>query len=242
MDLVGDFAGDELFMIEGDSLLRECFSSKHLDFSFGFQVLHATYLVEKFLQKLQQRKCVFEIVFFAQNATICIPAGVDSDLHDRYLLAREAVIQHLNSVALQSSDGLRVKTFQSFESKSFEEHLINSGVYLFMCHDGAYVDQKRKALPKTSGDDGGDGDEDDDNSLSDWGSDTESESDSDGDSDEDHEVEHESQETKSKSKLREMIQWLSFDGYNVALINSLEFRDTKVLDLKFHEKPVTNCV
>lgn len=33
IDLVGDYAGKELFLVEGDSLLRLCFSDERLDFS-----------------------------------------------------------------------------------------------------------------------------------------------------------------------------------------------------------------
>lgn len=32
LDLVGDYAGKELFLVEGDSLLRECFEDSRLDF------------------------------------------------------------------------------------------------------------------------------------------------------------------------------------------------------------------
>jgi hypothetical protein len=32
IDLVGDYAGKELFLVEGDSLLRECFEDDRLDF------------------------------------------------------------------------------------------------------------------------------------------------------------------------------------------------------------------
>jgi hypothetical protein len=32
IDLVGDYAGKELFLVEGDSLLRECFEDGRLDF------------------------------------------------------------------------------------------------------------------------------------------------------------------------------------------------------------------
>jgi hypothetical protein len=32
IDLVGDYAGRELFLIEGDSLLRECFEDERIDF------------------------------------------------------------------------------------------------------------------------------------------------------------------------------------------------------------------
>ena len=32
IDLVGDYAGRELFLVEGDSLLRECFEDERIDF------------------------------------------------------------------------------------------------------------------------------------------------------------------------------------------------------------------
>ena len=32
IDLVGDYAGKELFLLEGDSLLRECFEDERIDF------------------------------------------------------------------------------------------------------------------------------------------------------------------------------------------------------------------
>jgi len=260
VDLVGDFTGDELFIIEGDSLLLHCFSNEKLDFYPGFQVLHATYLIEKFLQKLQQRKCVFEIVFFAQNARLCIPAGVHSDLHDRYLLAREAMIQHLVSVSHRSKDCLRVQRFDDFESDLLEAHLMSSGAYLFMCHDGAVAERKEGGgdgdiassddgnasddsdsaigdSDNTSGDDAnasGDDDasvdsgiaNDDGEILSDWGSDSE-ETDSD-DENAGHNWPGVDSQEGSRVELRLMIHWFVAHGYNIALINSLEFRDTKV--------------
>ena len=32
LDLVGDYAGQELFLVEGDALLLKCFSDKRIDF------------------------------------------------------------------------------------------------------------------------------------------------------------------------------------------------------------------
>ena len=34
IDLVGDYAGKELFLVEGDSLLRECFEDGRIDFNY----------------------------------------------------------------------------------------------------------------------------------------------------------------------------------------------------------------
>jgi hypothetical protein len=212
VDLVGDFAGDELFIIDGDSLLLQCFSNEKLNFDPGFQVLHATYLAEKLLQKLQQRKCVFQVVFFDQNAPLCIPLGVHSDLHDRYLLAREAIIQHLIAVRVQPSQFFQALRFDSYESDEFKAHLISSGAYLFMCHDGA-------SSPYSKDDTASDTDT----------SDSESESSSDELEDGPSKDSYVDKRGEiSRFTFRMMIYWFVEQGYNLSLINSLEFRDTKV--------------
>jgi hypothetical protein len=207
VDLVGDFVGDELFIIEGDSLLLQCFSNEKLDFNPGFQVLHATYLAEKLLQKLQQRKCFFEVVFFAENAPLCIPKGVHKDLHARYLLAREAIIQHLVSVRVQPSQFFQALRFDSYQSDEFKAHLISSGAYLFMCHDGAFSDNTASDIDSN---------------------DSESDSDSDFEDGENKGSIIDKRGEISRFKLRMMIYWFVVHGYNLALINTVEFSDTKV--------------
>lgn len=98
IDLVGDYAGNELFLLEGDSLLLECFGDEKIDFGGesllsgglpgesslnhgiysayyaldGFQLLHAVYVVERFLENLVKRKCNFHIVFFESELLTCI--------------------------------------------------------------------------------------------------------------------------------------------------------------------------
>ena len=41
VDLVGDYAGQELFLLEGDSLLLRCFSDPDLDFDSKLQILYS---------------------------------------------------------------------------------------------------------------------------------------------------------------------------------------------------------
>ncbi|KAJ5772626.1 DEAD/DEAH box helicase, partial [Penicillium odoratum] len=215
VDLVGDFVGREPFIIDGDSLLLQCFANKKLDFHPGFQVLHATYLVERLLQKLQQRRCVCEIVFFDQSAQLCVPTAIDRALHDRYLLAREAIIQHLISISLRSPHCLRVRKFQSFRSMKFEEHLVKSGAYLFMCHDGASENQV-DGDEKGSEDSGSEGTESDDSSEEEV---------------DENRFEVSPCKESSRVEFRRMIHWFIARGRNISLINSLEFRDTKVMSI-----------
>lgn len=205
--------GSELFIIDGDSLLLECFSNEKLDFCPGFQLLHATYIVEKFLQKLKQRKCVFEIVFFDTNAQFCIPARSSNGNNNRYLLARETIIQHLIAVSPEKHE-LNVYVFETFRSQAFEEHLLDSGTYVFMCHDGAMEEINK--VDEAS-------DDNDDSSGDNY------------QEDEDHDISFENESesiqlgpSSSFINLRLMIRWFIMHGCNIALINNLEFRDTKV--------------
>src|SRR5271169_6061806 len=73
IDLVGDYAGRELFLLEGDSLLRQCFSDDRLDFHDGFQMLHAVFVVERFLENLIKRHCRFHVAFYDEHSTLCVP-------------------------------------------------------------------------------------------------------------------------------------------------------------------------
>jgi len=111
VDLVGDYAGDELFVIEGDSMLLQSFSDSKLDFSPGLQMLHAAYNVEHFLHNLVKRKCNFDIVFFDTNKDLCIPTKAKPEDAVKYLLARAAIIRHLEINLPRVRQDIAVKTF-----------------------------------------------------------------------------------------------------------------------------------
>ena len=50
LNILSDFVDAEIFLIDGDSLLLELFGEDSLDWSYGGQFLHLTYLLERFLQ------------------------------------------------------------------------------------------------------------------------------------------------------------------------------------------------
>ncbi|KAL4987838.1 hypothetical protein BDW68DRAFT_177452 [Aspergillus falconensis] len=212
LDLVGDYAGDELFLIEGDSLLLQCFSDDALDFSNGFQLLHAASLVEKFLSSLRQRKCVFHVVFFKEHAQACIPAHVGKEQWPKYLLAREAILQHLTQNLATVVPAIRIKCFGSYRSTEFQKYLQSVGAYFMMCHDGAAPVIASEQLETCSGDDK---DEDKRGPLN---MDMNVASASSG-------------PWTTKCIMRLMIHWFICRGYNISLLNSLECRDSKVMSM-----------
>lgn len=201
VDIVGDYAGSELFLVEGDSLLLNCFSDKHIDFESGFQLLHAVYSVENFLQGLLSRRCNFHIVFFDQHRELCVPHVVSGENREKYLLARATIIRHL-SVNLQTSiPAVEVHNFPSIHSRQFFDYVQATDLYFVMCHDGASSGFIRKQqLLK--------------NNLN-------------GHKNEEHE-DHE-KELQMKAMFRMLILWFMEKGYNAALVNGLEWQDTKVV-------------
>jgi len=191
VDLVGDYAGDELFLIEGDSMLLRCFSDDKLDFDPGFQILHAANNVEHFLHNLVRRKCNFHIVFFECNRQLCLPPTANAANSSKYLFARAAIIRHLQVNLAQSHPGIAVKLFQSYDSPDFAKYLSATGPYFVMMHDGALpVERKGKHIRPKQADQG-----------------------------------------SQKVGLRGMILNFISRGYNVAFVNGLEWRDTKVMTI-----------
>ncbi|KAF2871247.1 DEAD/DEAH box helicase-like protein [Massariosphaeria phaeospora] len=201
VDIVGDYAGNELFLIEGDSLLLECFSDKHIDFDPGFQLLHATYVVEHFLRGLVSRRCSFHIAFFDQHRELCVPLFVSTANREKYLLARAAIIRHLRANLASVLPEVEVHVFSSVRSDAFAEYLRSTDVYFIMAHDGASFSsmRKRQLLRKNL------------------------------DAFKDEEQAAQGNELRVKTMFRLLIYWFIERGYNTALVNGLEWRDTKVV-------------
>lgn len=191
VDLVGDYAGDEPFFIEGDSLLLQAFDDSMLDFTEGFQLLHAVYNVEKLLHGLTQRKCNYKIVFFESNQALCVPRNADHANASKYYLARAVIIRHLRANLPVSQPQITINTFQSWNSPEFLQVLQEMPPYFLMAHDGA-----QSARPSSS-----------------------------GAAAEPSPVDHSVQSTA----LRQMILFMVGRNFNVALINEIQFQDTKVM-------------
>lgn len=201
VDIVGDYAGNELFLIEGDSVLLNCFNDKHIDFDPGFQLLHATYAVENFLKGLVARRCNFHIAFFDQNRELCVPHSVSADNREKYLLARAAIIRHLRANLKSSHPDIEIHVFPSVRSDEFAQYMKATDLYFIMCHDGASSGISRRGLIQGKN--------------------------LDAFEDEDHET-HEI-ELRVKTMFRLLIFWFMERGYNAALVNGLEWLDTKVV-------------
>ncbi|RSL40666.1 hypothetical protein CEP54_016052 [Fusarium duplospermum] len=133
VDIVGDFAGRELFAIQGEALMRYCLAEAKVDFDGGFQPLHAIHAVEKFLSSLKKRDCNFDVIFFRDMEDICVPNGVTASNHvSKYLLTRRIIIQHLN----RSDINFKVLELGSFESGGCKNYLASNAIHFMLCDEG----------------------------------------------------------------------------------------------------------
>lgn len=190
VDLVGDYVGNELFSIDGDSLLLQRLSEGKLDLENGLQLLHAVFVVKNFLSHLQRRKCCFKLVFFDANRRLCIPPGATVTNHGRYLLARAVIVRHLQIHLPRTQPGLTLSVFLDYQSPSFLEFLHEESPYFLMPH-GSTRDLTR---------DGQRTDED------------------------------------NRVAFRQMVLSFIQRGFNVGLINELEWRDRKVITVILESK------
>lgn len=82
---------DQIFLIEGDSLLLEILSDPLLDWKQGGQMLHVLYALEQYIRRFQEGGRVFRFVFFHCFGGV---AWADSPFVQ---LIRETVLRHLRT-------------------------------------------------------------------------------------------------------------------------------------------------
>ena len=172
-------------------------------------MLHAVYAVEKFLHGLLHRKCNFHIVFFDNHDTLCLRRDAYASGATKYLLTRDILVRHLQINLQTRQPSLQIKVFPSIQCENFTRYLAITGMYFLMCHDGASTGALSKndwAYDRVYGNDEIDaGDRHTKFRSAAFGG-----------------------QVRSKIGFRYMIYEFVRLGYNVALINGLEFRDTKV--------------
>ncbi|KAM0491235.1 hypothetical protein ACHAP8_010809 [Fusarium lateritium] len=133
VDIVGDFAGRELFAIHGESLIRYCLAEAKVDLDKGFQLLHAVHAVEKLLSELKRRDCNFDVLFFRDHENLCVPQqAVSSTKGAKHRLTRRILIQHF----IKSNLDFRIIEFDSLESNECQNYLSAHGVHFILCDDG----------------------------------------------------------------------------------------------------------
>ncbi|KAF8137669.1 hypothetical protein EV363DRAFT_1581223 [Boletus edulis] len=99
MDLLGDYAGTEPFIIDGHSLIQLIMDDPLLALGKSgdpsFQVLHAFHTLERTLDEFIKRSAVFDVVFWDESRHVTLRTGVGDFEEASRSLARKLLFNHL---------------------------------------------------------------------------------------------------------------------------------------------------
>ncbi|KAM0753759.1 P-loop containing nucleoside triphosphate hydrolase protein [Meredithblackwellia eburnea MCA 4105] len=120
IDVIGDFAGQELFICDGDAVVQYVLDDELLalgrDRDPSFQLLHATFLLERLVQELLSRDCTFEVGFFDSNRLTTTQPGESLHRQSSRSLVRCLFQRHIAHL------GIKVHQFESFEDKAWLDY------------------------------------------------------------------------------------------------------------------------
>ncbi|KAG2142339.1 hypothetical protein DEU56DRAFT_793643 [Suillus clintonianus] len=135
MDLIGDYAGAEPFVIDGHSLLQVVLDDHLLalakDDDPSFQIVHAIYLLERILNEFRKRSANFDIVFFDANRHLVLQAGESEFTVASRALARRVLYKHL-----QSLNSVKTLSFASLSDKNWVDYRVQAKPMFLMVNDG----------------------------------------------------------------------------------------------------------
>ncbi|KND00093.1 uncharacterized protein SPPG_04434 [Spizellomyces punctatus DAOM BR117] len=139
VDVIGDFAGTELFVVDGDTLVCLALHSAsdiRSSEADSIQALHCLYAAELFLKKLLDAKSNFELAFFNDRKRVCTATsktGQPKDVHCRQFI-REIIIRHL-----RNNTNVAVNVFESVFSEDWANYVEAKKPYFIMTDDGTAV-------------------------------------------------------------------------------------------------------
>ncbi|KAG9019792.1 hypothetical protein FRB90_007935 [Tulasnella sp. 427] len=137
MDLLGDYAGKEFFIIDGDSVIQKALNDPLLALGnsqdSSFQLLHAVWSVEQLISEFVTRRCNSEIVFFECNEDLTIYGGEDTSsfVVSSRRLARTVLKAHLERLPIG------VKSFKAPSDDLWKSFVNTKQPMCILCNDGS---------------------------------------------------------------------------------------------------------
>ncbi|KAG8980930.1 hypothetical protein FRB93_008867 [Tulasnella sp. JGI-2019a] len=141
MDLVGDYAGVEPFVIDGDSLCELILNDPLLALGRkddgSFQIMHAIWSVEKLLQDFVRCGCTFDVIFFENNKRLSIWDDSTGEYNSYRVqsrnLARSMLRRHIATVP-----DLRVLMFLNDSGPGWKDYVRTRKPMFIMCNSGGH--------------------------------------------------------------------------------------------------------
>ncbi|EJF64914.1 P-loop containing nucleoside triphosphate hydrolase protein [Dichomitus squalens LYAD-421 SS1] len=104
MDLIGDYAGSEPFIVDGEALIAMVLEDPLLALGrthdISFQCLHVVYTLECMIKQISMRSDSFDIVFWHERRFLTLLYGENDYVTSSRSLARTILFNHLASMKL----------------------------------------------------------------------------------------------------------------------------------------------
>ncbi|KAF9648472.1 P-loop containing nucleoside triphosphate hydrolase protein [Thelephora ganbajun] len=140
MDLIGDYAGTEPFVLDGEALLQEVLDDPLLAIAHpsdvSYQILHAKYLLERLLENFVTRSANFDIVFFQATRHLTQKTGDTTWVVCSRRLARRQLFNHLTTHLRSVS---MVFCFSGPEDPKWVRYLSDRRPMFVMTNDGGPI-------------------------------------------------------------------------------------------------------
>ncbi|KAJ3508807.1 hypothetical protein NLJ89_g5555 [Agrocybe chaxingu] len=161
MDLLGDYAGVEPFVIDGEALFQVVLDDPLLavgrDFDSSFQILHAYYLLEMLLEQFKRRAANFEIVFwtgglfrrafmgsflFNLEFKVHVFSDQNNDSWKKYCYDRKPMFVMTNDGGLCDENTTELQVARAFQQRCFLLGILSSGISVALLKGAEYRDSK----------------------------------------------------------------------------------------------------
>ncbi|KAI0262214.1 P-loop containing nucleoside triphosphate hydrolase protein [Gloeopeniophorella convolvens] len=141
MDLIGDYAGSECFVLDGESLLQHVLDDELLALGRegepSFQLAHAVHSMELLLHEMCKRSAAFDVVFWEDARHLTLKGRSDSVVAAR-LLARALLFRHLCAHA--AGMGLVVHAFAGLADPAWQAYQRRTKPMFVMLNDGGALE------------------------------------------------------------------------------------------------------
>ncbi|EIW61285.1 P-loop containing nucleoside triphosphate hydrolase protein [Trametes versicolor FP-101664 SS1] len=138
MDLIGDYAGSEPFVVDGEALLQLVLDDPLLALGrtddVSFQIVHAIYTMERVLHEISSRSASFEIVFWHDRRFLTLQIGEDEHTSSSRTLARSILFNHLSALDIP------VHTFLDTSDPAWLAYRMHTKPMFVMTNDGGVVE------------------------------------------------------------------------------------------------------
>ncbi|RPD67074.1 P-loop containing nucleoside triphosphate hydrolase protein [Lentinus tigrinus ALCF2SS1-7] len=139
MDLIGDYAGSEPFVVDGEALIDMILDDPLLalgrENDVSFQSVHAVYTLERILHDISKRSDSFEVVFWHERRFFSLHYGKSDYASCSRSLARIILYNHLKSL------NIPVHTFSNLSDPEWKVYQRLKKPMFVMTNDGGVVEE-----------------------------------------------------------------------------------------------------